>query len=539
MGSVYRARQLSIGRDVALKVIGERASGHKDTARRFLREARLASQVVHPHTVTVFDFGQTADGLLYLVMELVKGRTLEQVLVDEGPLDPTRIARLAVQICEALEVAHRAGIIHRDLKPGNTILLEDIPGRDHVKVLDFGLAKSLSAGDQSNITATGLLCGTPRYISPEAACGQPVDGRTDLYSLGVMLYELASGHGPFEASTNDEMLIAHATQPPEPLRSIPHVLWNAIERLLAKSPDDRYPSAADCREALMAVSERLATNPAAPLPVLPQPIRGSSEEIGDLETIAGSEADLGEVGRLVSDVDLTTDVVAQDLDWAPADSEPSRPAGARRDGELTDELAQLTFGRRMRLLAAAAILLLVAGAVLAWQQGWLQKSEAPAPATDTLAEGPPAEHSQMDLPPESPMTPPPTGSTEATEPMEAPTPAVPAPESVVEEFVLRAPSPVEPRRPKRAVEAHPETVRLDLKTRPPARVSIGGAAAGKTPLTRELPWAEDTVVVVFSLTGHRSVRKTLSLTRSHRLDIKLPKTRKGKPETPSYIIPGQ
>ncbi len=257
MGAVYRARQLSVDRQVALKVVSPRLAGDRATVKRFLREARLASRIENPHSITVLDFGQTGDGLLYLVMELVRGRGLDEVLRSDGPMAPARVATIGAQICEALAAAHTLEIVHRDLKPANILLMDDPFGRDRVKVLDFGLAKSLYGDeDHTTVTETGLVCGTPAYLPPEAAMSQEVDGRADLYSLGVVLYELVSGQRPFQGASA-ALLLAHATDPPPRLESVPAPLWNVIERLLSKSPDDRFRSAATCREVLVAAGERL------------------------------------------------------------------------------------------------------------------------------------------------------------------------------------------------------------------------------------------------------------------------------------------
>lgn len=189
MGTVYRAHQLSLGRDVAIKLIKQDYSSDRFAAKRFLREAQLVSRLSHPHIVSTMDFGQTQDGLLFLVMEYLQGRTLRRVLQEEGAFSAERTIGVGVQLCDALETAHRTSIVHRDLKPGNVIVLDDPPGRDFLKVLDFGLAKSL-ATDESTMTESGELMGTPKYLSPEMALGEEATLLSDLYSVGVILYEL-------------------------------------------------------------------------------------------------------------------------------------------------------------------------------------------------------------------------------------------------------------------------------------------------------------------------------------------------------------
>jgi serine/threonine-protein kinase len=258
MGAVYRAWQRSVGRPVAVKVIHSR--GDDATARRFLREVRLTSRITHPNSVNVVDFGQTGDGMLYLAMELLEGRTLDQVLIQEGPFSPARLVRVGAQLCDALEAAHRHGIVHRDLKPSNIMLLDG--GRDAVKVLDFGLAKAL--GDEA-ITRAGTVLGTPIYLSPEVALGRAAEPRSDLYSLGVILYQLAAGRPPFAGGKVRDVLLSHVITPPEPLPpSVPAQIAAVLMKLLEKKPSRRHPDAGSLRTALLVASHALGIDPLAP-----------------------------------------------------------------------------------------------------------------------------------------------------------------------------------------------------------------------------------------------------------------------------------
>jgi eukaryotic-like serine/threonine-protein kinase len=257
MGAVYRALQASVGREVAIKVIEARWSTDLTAAKRFLREARLASRLAQPNTVSVLDFGQTEDGMLYLAMELIEGRTLARVLEQEGRFSAERMVRVATQLCDALEAAHALSIAHRDLKPSNVIVLDDPPGRDLVKVLDFGLAKSL-AGDASHTTVTqsDAVVGTPAYLAPEVIEGKADDTRSDLYSLGVILYELLAGNPPFLADSIQALYMMHLEERPPPLPDdVPPVVAAAVMRLLEKDPGERFPTAAATREALRAAVE--------------------------------------------------------------------------------------------------------------------------------------------------------------------------------------------------------------------------------------------------------------------------------------------
>jgi eukaryotic-like serine/threonine-protein kinase len=249
MGAVYRAHQHSVDREVAIKVLHANLVSDTDTIKRFLREAKLTSKLSHPNAVAVLDFGQTDDGVMYLVMELVPGKTLDTVQKVEGALGPARVIKIGLQICDALDTAHAMQIVHRDLKPANIMLVEG--RRDFVKVLDFGLAKMLER--KANQSHEETLLGTPAFFPPERATGIG-DERSDLYSLGCMLYLVASGTLPFRADTPKDLVAAvvaaHQSRRPTPLANVPPNLARVIDRLLQKKPDDRYQTAAETHAAL-------------------------------------------------------------------------------------------------------------------------------------------------------------------------------------------------------------------------------------------------------------------------------------------------
>jgi serine/threonine protein kinase len=270
MGTVYRGLQHSVGRDVAIKVVSPGLVSDPMVIKRFLREAKLASRLSHPNAVSILDFGQTRDGLFFLVMELLVGRTLDRLLRDEIRLAPPRLVTLAGQICDALDGAHRHGVVHRDLKPSNIMVLRGAGDRELIKVLDFGLAKSLSVENTSTtMTASGALLGTPAFMSPEAALGTDAGPAADLYSLGCVLYAAASGRLPFEHTTIHELIAAHAVEPPPPVVGVPPALGAVIMRLLAKDPADRYASAAETRHALEAALARHDSTPAVDVTLPP------------------------------------------------------------------------------------------------------------------------------------------------------------------------------------------------------------------------------------------------------------------------------
>jgi serine/threonine-protein kinase len=216
MGTVYVATQTAVGRKVAIKLLPDSIASDMGAVKRFMQEAKAASTLSHPNVVTIHDFGQTDEGHLFLVMELVEGQTLARVLKNEGALDPERAVRIAVQILNAVEDAHNRGIVHRDLKPENVIISPRSGNPDFAKVLDFGLAKIADDASQGGdgLTKTGQVFGTPAYMSPEQARGERCDLRTDLYAVGVMLYEMLSGRRPFDGESPISILVKHMHEPP-------------------------------------------------------------------------------------------------------------------------------------------------------------------------------------------------------------------------------------------------------------------------------------------------------------------------------------
>ena len=256
MGTVYRGWQLTVDREIAIKVIHPKLASDRVAVKRFLREARLSSRLNQPNIINVYDFGQTEDGVLYIAMELLRGHTLAREVEAMRPLPLRRILTIGQQLCDALDAAHGQGIVHRDLKPGNIIILDDPPGRDLIKVLDFGLAKSLVSDTTSLVTNTNAILGTPLYMPPEQIEGRPSDQRADLYSLGCILYQMVSGRPPFLADSVNLVLAAHVSDEPPPLpATTPPELARTIQRLMEKDPAKRMRSAREAREAMQAILE--------------------------------------------------------------------------------------------------------------------------------------------------------------------------------------------------------------------------------------------------------------------------------------------
>ena len=245
MGRIYLGTQLSVNRSVAIKVIRETWATDRDAMRRFMREAQVVTRLNHPNIVNVYDFGN-ADGVMYLVMELLRGTTLADELARCVRFDVRRACDVAIQLCDALAAAHACGVVHRDLKPPNVVLVGASAGRDLVKVLDFGLAKSVAPERPSlnDVTRTGVIMGTPLYLAPEAVAGDAAEPRSDLYALGCVLYEMLAGRPPFVDASVDVVLRSQLAVPPPPLAGVPMELGVLVEQLLAKDPEDRPASAA-------------------------------------------------------------------------------------------------------------------------------------------------------------------------------------------------------------------------------------------------------------------------------------------------------
>lgn len=260
MGLVYRATRLLIGDDVAVKILNSTLVSDEQAAERFRREAQAAARLKHPNVVTVYDFGITSDGLTYLVMELVEGESLRQIIKKRGPLTSPAASEIITQVCAALDEAHRQQIIHRDIKPDNIIVNNTASGL-RVKVLDFGIAK-LRDPAASNLTQTGSVMGTPHYMSPEQCIGEDLDNRSDIYSLGIVLFEMLCGVVPFNSPTSTAVVIQHVNQPPPPLHllnasispDVESVIFHALEKRREARPQTAGELAKELRAAVSGTS---------------------------------------------------------------------------------------------------------------------------------------------------------------------------------------------------------------------------------------------------------------------------------------------
>ena len=271
MGWVYLAIQEPLERPVALKVLVH--DRNVDAFRqRFFREASVAARLSSPHIVTIHDYGQTEQGELFIAMEYVEGTPLSALLKREGPFEPARICRFVRQICKGLSVAHDAGVVHRDLKPSNIMLVTDREGDESVKVLDFGLVKSLSDGeDDSDLTGAGMVLGSPNYMAPEQIRRQTVDQRTDIYSMGALIYRLLTGRAPYQSNTIVETMSLHLNGvPPSIEQFLPSVdyvqrhLEAVALRCLEKNPAARYGSMDELKDAIKGIERTIPADPLSP-----------------------------------------------------------------------------------------------------------------------------------------------------------------------------------------------------------------------------------------------------------------------------------
>jgi serine/threonine-protein kinase len=300
MGAVYEGEQQlgTTKRKVAVKTLHPHLSRDPKIKARFEREVGTIAELEHPNTIQVYDFGSSQDGILYIVMEFLQGKSLADTLEKEGAMQPDRVARIMEQVCGSLAEAHGRGIVHRDLKPDNVVLVERAGKKDFVKVLDFGIAKRSKEEDKNEqkLTQQGMVLGTPPYMSPEQFTGRPIDARSDIYSLGVMAYEMLTGKLPFKADTAWEWATQHMTQNPIPIESLaegmraPEPMRDAIRKALAKAPEDRFQTVKDFSDAFTAVGGSVTAGPrGGTAPVAAAAAQGGGRQ----KTEVGTPLDVG------------------------------------------------------------------------------------------------------------------------------------------------------------------------------------------------------------------------------------------------------
>ena len=392
MGTVYRATHLLIDRPVAIKVLSQRFVGDSTAKQRFRREARAAGRMHHPNAVSVTDFGATADGYLYIVMELLEGETLRDLLAREAPLDVARAVSIMLQTSAAVGAAHDAGLIHRDLKPANIFIEQRANTPSVVKVLDFGVAKfaveEQADDDYQTLTQVGAIIGTPRYMSPEQCSGSGgVTTASDVYSLGIILYEMLSGIVPFTAETPLAIALRHVSETPRPLHEIapavPPKLEAIVHKALAKRPSDRFADANEMRREVFSAAQELglehATSAAASSSLEALREIGHPSPSGRLVIDIGALRETQSASRAIPTVaDDATEISRSDT-RAPLRREISRLNIALADG-----------GRRrpVYLLAAVIVMIAILGSVVVGGRWWRADNVPEVRANPVVAASP-------------------------------------------------------------------------------------------------------------------------------------------------------
>jgi serine/threonine-protein kinase len=362
MGQVYLAEHVKMGRRCAVKIMMPGTMADPEAISRFNREAANASRINHPNVCAIYDFGETPDGLIYLAMEYIEGKSLNAMLEESSALPPARAAEIIVQCAAALQVAHDLGIVHRDLKPDN-IMVTTTRGQDLVKVVDFGIAKAIGGdGGSQKVTKTGFVVGTPEYMSPEQLSGDPVDGRSDLYSLGLVFYRMLTGATPFPADSQQETMIKRLTDDPLPLAQakpggrFPAALQAVLDRVLARSPAGRYPQAADLARAVRELDRSIT---------------------GMVDVEAGTQ--------VVRPEDLRAIVPPTRVDAA---ARPSRPVETATPAGTAGITAPARAGRSFPLvpIAVGVVLLAVGGGSYAMRETLFGGSDSTAATTQLAAD---------------------------------------------------------------------------------------------------------------------------------------------------------
>jgi eukaryotic-like serine/threonine-protein kinase len=391
MGAVYRATHVMLNKKVAVKLINPELVTSPDVVRRFQREARAATALSHPNIVSVYDLGQTTEGTLYIAMEFVDGPSLKSVIESGGPVPAMRTLTLARQLASALSVAHRQGIIHRDLKPHNVMLARSHDGQEIAKLVDFGIAKTFEEGTQ--LTVSGFSPGTPQYMAPEQAEGGTVDARSDLYSFGIMMYEMLTGEVPFNATSAATVLIKQIKEAPippsvkNPRVPIPLQVEAIVLRCMAKDPAERFQTADDLGTALEQSAVTLAGSAATMEATLPMGIRsaGVTSDAATLRTAVVPPAGAPPAGAAPA---VATQQAAPSR--APADTRTT--AAAPQAAALTAPAGPAALSRQSKVspVFVAVMLLMAAGASAIIYLNYFRAPQSQSAATTPPGEPPAA-----------------------------------------------------------------------------------------------------------------------------------------------------
>ena len=297
MGSVYQGKHVLMDKRVAIKVLRTSLAVDNDVVARFSREAKAASRISHPNAVTVTDFGEDENGVVFLVMEYLDGRTLKNIIKSEGPMALSRVVEIVRQVAAALDAAHQQGVVHRDLKSDN-IMLSKTNGDDWAKVLDFGIAKIQEPYGvrDIDITAPNLVIGTPQYMSPEQ-CSQSskIDARSDVYSLGVIVYEMLAGRVPFTGESSTVIMMKQVQDAPRSILDarpeLPASIENVIAKALAKQPSDRFQTAGDLAQALATAAAEAPAADAVPVTVANEPVTPTGNDLDEITVVRPAHDD--------------------------------------------------------------------------------------------------------------------------------------------------------------------------------------------------------------------------------------------------------
>jgi eukaryotic-like serine/threonine-protein kinase len=459
MGSVYEGEQKlgTTTRKVAVKTLHTHLSHDANIKARFEREVGTIAELEHPNTIQVYDFGSTPAGILYIVMEFLHGKSLADLLEKQGAMTPERTNHVLQQVCGSLEEAHGRGIVHRDLKPDNIVLVERAGKKDFVKVLDFGIAKRAKEEDKNEqkLTQQGMVLGTPPYMSPEQFTGQPIDARSDIYSLGVMAYEMVTGKLPFQANTAWEWATQHMTQPPIPIESLaegmraPAAMRGSIQRALAKSPADRFQTVTEFGEAFAGHALLPMGSGTAPIALA---AAKQKTELGTPLDVAAT------FGRAPSGTDLGMAAAPMGAPhgYTPAGGNVAFPTPA---GTPEPPLQESSGGGRKSLLVAAGLIGIASiGAIVFAMKGGSQaapkdvvfdNAAQPAPATSLMPAAPAVDPlaATASTPTNVPAL---NGAAAAVHPAPHPNPThsqEPAPLPVPQPQQPQPPQPVQPQQP--------------------------------------------------------------------------------------------
>ena len=407
MGIVYRARHLTFNEVCAIKIVSDAIAGDANFLQRFQTEAVVTRKLRHPNAVRVDDFDYTDDGRPFIVMELVEGKSIGEILHEQGPFRVPRAVRIATQVARALGVAHKLGVVHRDIKPGNILLTTDEQGQEIAKVLDFGIAKlrEVAGEAQSGMTMTGMVVGTPLYMSPEQFMGKKaageIDGRTDIYSLGVVLYQMVTAQLPFEGDTPYSLMLQHiqgTVRPPHelvPELHIPESLSRLILKAIDKSRDLRFQTAEELIAALDQVTDDRVTDDwvttgqvvSEPVTNVPAPASTGASQSGASQ-VRGSQVRGSQVSptppksqpSLAATVRTPAPSATQPL-TSPVTAQPplagSGGAAPTADSVLVKSAAQHVFvqPRKFRLKQILALVVLLLAAVVVAGVGYVKYQE--------------------------------------------------------------------------------------------------------------------------------------------------------------------